>query len=249
MDLELSGKVAMITGSSRGIGLGIAQALYFEGCQVILNGRDLNTLSQAANSLGGHYVVGDVCIPEQARMVVDTAHKLGGKIDIVVANVGSGASVPQGTESSAEWTRMLNLNLESAVNTISAAREALAQSQGVALCVSSICGLSVLGAPIAYSAAKAALNSYVRGISVVLAQEGVRIVGLAPGNVLFPGSTWDRKLKADRGAVQRTLDLNVPMRRLGSVQEIANVAAFLCSPKASFMTGTVVTVDGGQIKL
>jgi 3-oxoacyl-[acyl-carrier protein] reductase len=115
--------------------------------------------------------------------------------------------------------------------------------------VSSICGLSVLGAPIAYSAAKAALNSYVRGISVVLALDGVRIVGLAPGNVLFPGSTWDHKLKVDEKAVQRMLEANVPMRRLGSVSEIANVAAFLCSPKASFMTGTVVTVDGGQIKI
>ena len=249
MDLELSGKIALVTGSSRGIGRGIAQALHDEGCQVILNGRDADTLSQSARPLGGHYVVGDVCIPEQARMVVDVARKLSGKIDIVVANVGSGASVPPGTESSEEWGRMLNLNLESAVNTISAARDALARSKGAALCVSSICGLSVLAAPIAYSAAKAALNSYVRGISAVLAQDGVRIVGLAPGNVVFPGSTWERKLKADEGAVQRMLETNVPMRRLGSVQEIANVAAFLCSPKASFMTGTVVTVDGGQIKI
>ena len=249
MDLELSGKVALVTGSSRGIGRGIAQALHDEGCPVILNGRELETLSQSAKPLGGRYVVGDVCIPEQARQVVDAARKLSGKIDIVVANVGMGASVPPGTESGEEWSRMLNLNLESAVNTISAAREVLAQSKGAALCVSSICGLSALGAPIAYSAAKAALNSYVRGISAVLAQDGVRIVGLAPGNVLFPGSTWERKLKADEGAVQRMLEANVPMRRLGSVYEIANVAAFLCSPKASFMTGTVVTVDGGQIKI
>lgn len=249
MDLELSGKVALITGSSRGIGLGIAQALHDEGCQVILNGRDPETLYQSARSLGGHYVMGDVCIPEQARQVVNAAHKLSGKIDIVVANVGSGVSVTPGTESSEEWSRMLNLNLESAVNTISAARKALSEAKGTALCLSSICGLSVLGAPIAYSAAKAALNSYIRGISAVLAKEDVRIVGLAPGNILFPGSTWEHKLKANECGVQRMLDANVSMRRLGSVQEIANVAAFLCSPKASFMTGTVVTVDGGQIKI
>lgn len=249
MDLELSGKVALVTGSSRGIGRGIAQVLHDEGCQVILNGRDIESLSQSAKPLGGFFVVGDVCMPEHARQVVDAALKLSGKIDIVVANVGSGASVPPGTETSEEWSRMLNLNLESAVYTISAARVALAQSKGVALCVSSICGLASLGAPIAYSAAKAALNSYVRGICPMLAQDGVRIVGLAPGNVLFPGSTWERKLKADEAAVHRMLESNVPMRRLGKMQEIANVAAFLCSPKASFMTGTVVTVDGGQIKI
>ncbi len=249
MDLELSGKVALITGSSRGIGRGIAEALFDEGCQVILNGRDRETLEQSAQLLGGHYVVGDVCIAEQARRVVETACKFRGKVDIVVSSVGSGASVAPGTESIEEWSRMLNLNLESAVNIVSSASEALAQSKGVALCVSSICGLSALGAPIAYSAAKAALNSYIRGISAVLAQDGVRIVGLAPGNVLFPGSTWEGKLKADEVAVRRMLEVNVPMKRFGEVSEIANVAAFLCSPKASFMTGTVVTVDGGQIKI
>ena len=249
LDLELSGKVALVTGSSRGIGRGIAQVLHDEGCLVILNGRDSDTLFQSSQSVGGHSVVGDVCIFEQARIVVDTARKLIGKIDIVVANVGSGASVLAGTEGSEEWSRMLNLNLVSAVNIISAAREALAESAGVALCVSSICGLSVLGAPLAYSAAKAALNSYVRGVSAVLAKDGVRVVGLAPGNILFPGSTWEHKLRADPDAVTRMLDANVPLRRLGTMAEIANVAAFLCSPKASFMTGTVVTVDGGQIRI
>lgn len=249
MDLELSGKVALVTGSSRGIGWGIAQALHDEGCQIILNARDLDALSRSAHVLSGHYVAGDVCIPERARQVVDAACKFAGRIDIVVTNVGSGASVPPGTESSEEWNRMLKLNLESAVNVISAAREVLAQSKGVALCVSSICGLSALGAPIAYSAAKAALNSYVRGISAVLAKDGVRIVGLAPGNIIFPGSGWEYKLKADADAVKRMLDTNVPMRRFGTVQEIANVATFLCSSKASFVTGTVVTVDGGQIRI
>lgn len=249
MDLELSGKVALVTGSSRGIGRGIAQALHDEGCRVIINGRNDASARQSSQTIGGSYVTGDVCIPEQAEKIVDATISLCGRLDIVVANVGSGVSVPPGAETCDEWNRMFSLNLQSAVQTISAAREALVSSQGTALCVSSICGLAALGAPIAYSAAKAALNSYVRGMSIVLGKDGARIIGLAPGNVLFPGSTWEHKLHDDEAAVRRMLESDVPLRRFASVAEIANVATFLCSPKASFMTGTIVTVDGGQIKI
>ncbi len=249
MDLELDGKVALITGSSRGIGFGIAQALFNEGCRVVLNGRQTDALVQSAGSLGGWFVAGDVCSTEEAQHVVKQAQQFGGRLDIVVANVGSGASVPPGTEDTEEWSRMIRINLQSAVQTVSAAREALAATRGVALCISSICGLAALGAPIAYSAAKAALNSYVRGITPVLAREDIRINGLAPGNVLFPGSTWERKLKHDPEAVRRMLEDHVPLRRLASVEEIGSVATFLCSPRSSFMTGTVVVVDGGQTRI
>lgn len=248
MDLELTGKVALITGSSRGIGRSIAQALHDEGCRVVLNGRNTDALARSAEGLGGWWVAGDVSAAGEAVRVVNDALALTGRIDILVANVGSGASVAPGMEDGAEWSRMLSLNLESAVQTVSAARAALAAAQGSVLCISSICGVAALGAPIAYSAAKAALNSYVRGMSQVLAREGVRINGLAPGNVLFPGSTWEQKLQRDPLAVRQMLDAHVPLQRLGAPREIADVAAFLCSPRASFMTGTVVVVDGGQIK-
>jgi 3-oxoacyl-[acyl-carrier protein] reductase len=249
LDLELAGKVALVTGSSRGIGRGIAQALFDEGCQVIINGRDEDSLRQSAKRIGEQWVAGDVCNSDQASKVVDAAQRFHGRLDIVVANVGSGVSVPPGTEDCAEWSRMLNLNLQSSVQTVSASRLALAASGGAVLCISSICGISALGAPIAYSAAKAALNSYVRGMSTVLAREGIRINGLAPGNVCFTGSIWERKLKENADAVQQMLNTQVSLGRLGSVREIADVAAFLCSPKASFMTGTVVVVDGGQIRI
>lgn len=249
MDLKLQGKVALVTGSSRGIGLAIAQALAAEGSRVVLNGRDSDILTRSAQPLGGRLVVGDVTTADGACRVINEALSLEGRLDVLVANVGSGISVAPGLEDHAEWERMLNINLLSATNTVSAARKALASSHGVVLCVSSICGLAALGASLAYSGAKAALNSYVHGICPVLAQEGVRINGLAPGNVLFQGSTWERKLLQDSAGVQRMLDLNVPMRRLALPSEIADVAVFLCSARSSFMTGTVVVVDGGQTKL
>ena len=249
MNLDLTGKVALVTGSSRGIGLAIAKTLASEGCRIILNARNIEQLENTAKSLNLEHVPGDVCTWAGAKRVVEQATEKAGHLDILVTNVGSGMSVPPGMEDETEWFRMLNLNLMSATNTISAARPTLARQRGVVLCVSSICGIATVGAPLAYSAAKAALNSYVRGVSPALAAEGVRINAIAPGNILFPGSTWERKLRESPETVQKMLDANVPLCRFGTLEEIACLATFLCSAKASFVTGTVVVADGGQIRI
>lgn len=248
MDLELQGKVALVTGSSRGIGLAIARTLRDEGCIVVLNGRDPRRLAGAAQLLGLASIAGDVVSEGGAQGMIDFVIARHGTLDILVGNVGSGSSLPAGQENWKEWDRMLDLNLRAAVNSVHAARQALTASRGVALCISSICGSAALGAPLAYSAAKAALNSYVRGMSRVFAPLGVRINALAPGNVLFDGSSWEARLRHQPQAVQEMLQREVAQNRLGSAQEIANVAAFLCSPKSSFVTGEVMVADGGQLR-
>ncbi|MFN9624332.1 MAG: SDR family NAD(P)-dependent oxidoreductase [Cyanobacteriota bacterium] len=248
MDLNLSGKVVLVTGSTRGIGLAIARAFVHEGATVVLNGRGTELPPQQAQSLGLDFVAGDVSEAEQARRVIAEILSKYATIDIVVANVGSGVSVPGGTEDSNEWLRMLSLNLLSATQVIEAAKSSLISSQGVVLCISSICGLADLGAPIAYSAAKAALNSYVRGTSALLGPHQVRINGLAPGNVFFPGSTWEKKLQQDQEGVEAMLKTKVPLGRFATPEEIADVAVFLCSSRSSFVTGSIVVVDGGQTR-
>lgn len=248
LELELSGKVALVTGSSRGIGKAIAQALQAEGCRVVLNGRNAASLASVATGMGLDCVAGDVSVETQARTVVHEVISRHGSLDILVCNVGSGTSLPPGQEDWTEWDRMLSLNLRAAVNTVAAARPALAASKGVALCISSICGSAALGAPLAYSAAKAALNSYVRGMSRIVADEGVRINALAPGNILFEGSVWEMRLGKDPQALQVMLTREVALKRLGAAEEVANVAAFLCSSKSSFITGEVLVVDGGQLR-
>lgn len=248
MDLQLADKVALVTGSTRGIGLAIAVALRDEGCRVILNGRDAQALRQAQQRLGLPGVAGDVTQERGAGEVVERAASLHGRLDVLVCNVGSGASVPPGQEDADEWQRMLGLNLLSATRVLAAARPHLGAARGVVLCISSICGLAALGAPIAYSAAKAALNSYVRGSARHLATEGIRINALAPGNILFEGSTWERKLREDPAKVSEMLEREVALRRLGSADEVAAMAAFLCSGRAGFATGGIYVLDGGQLR-
>lgn len=249
MNLNLTEKIALITGSSRGIGWVIAQTLHAEGCRVALNGRDATKLIAASNQLTGSIgVVGDVTQPEVARQVVAKVINTFGRLDILVCNVGSGLSVPPGNETAEEWQRIFALNLWSTTNCVEAARDALAARKGVIVCISSICGLEVIpGAPVVYSAAKAALNAYVRGIARPLGKQEVRINAIAPGNILFDESVWSRKLKEDESSVKAMLVNDVALGKLGSPDDVASLVAYLTSPLSSFATGSVWTIDGGQV--
>jgi len=250
MDLELRGKRVLVTGSGRGIGLAIAKVLHQEGCSVALNARREKEIANiTANWVEGvSFHVADVTQPQQCRQLIDDVKKVWGGLDLLVCNVGSGASVPPGQETPEEWHRVINLNLLATTNTIEAVRSELAVNNGAIVCISSICGLETLGAPVTYSAAKAALNSYVKGIAKPLAMQGIRINAIAPGNILAAGGTWERKLAENPHQVQTMLEQEVALQRLGKPDEIANFAAFLLSTKANFATGAIYVVDGGQIR-
>lgn len=249
MDLQIVNKVVLITGSSRGIGLEIAQVLHAEGCLVVLNSRNPDELDQAVSGLSGSVgFVADVSVPEQAKRLIDETLESNGRIDGVVCNVGSGRSVPPGNEDFNEWQRVFSVNLWSTTNIVEAASEALTQSKGSIVCTSSICGLEVVpAAPVTYSAAKAALHAYVRGISRPLGKKGVRINAVAPGNILFEGSVWERKLEESTEAVAEMLDRGVALGKLGVPKDVANLTAYLLSPVSDFATGSVWTLDGGQV--
>lgn len=252
MQLQLQGKSVLVTGSSKGIGRAIAEAFLAEGAEVAFNGRNADDLERvvAAQTAGRAIAVGgDVSKPDQASKVIECVIEAFGKLDVLVCNVGSGRSVPPGAETHEEWRRIFELNLWSATNMVEAARRALVASAGAIVCISSVCGQELVpGAPLTYSAAKAALNSYVRGVARPLGKQGVKINAIAPGNILFEGSVWQRKLDEDAAAVGAMLERDVALAKLGTPQEVANLTLWLASPAASFCTGSIFVMDGGQVR-
>ena len=251
MQLSLQGKSVLVTGSSRGIGRAIGEAFLAEGSQVAFNGRNLSDLELVVASHSGGKVIaicGDVSKPDQAREVIKQTLEAFDKLDILICNVGNGHSVPPGSETHAEWLRVFEQNLWSTTNMVEASKEALAQTQGAIVCISSICGQEVIdGAPVAYSVAKAALNAYVRGIARPLGKDGIRINAIAPGNILFDGSIWQRKLDEDLIAVEQMLHRDVALAKLGTPKDVATMALWLASPTSSFCTGSIFVADGGQV--
>ena len=169
-------------------------------------------------------------------------------MDIVVCNVGNGSSVPTGKESLQDWKKMFDINFFSTTNLIESCKIELSKTTGSIVCTSSIAGIDITAAPLTYSVAKSSLNMYVKGISRSLALQGIRINAVAPGNILFKDSVWDRKLKTNPREVKKMLKNEVVMGRLGTPEEVAFPVAFLASSLSSFTTGSIFVVDGGQIK-
>jgi 3-oxoacyl-[acyl-carrier protein] reductase len=253
MDLGLAGKVVFVAGSSRGIGLGIARTFAEEGSKVVLTGRDTKSLLSACATLGAARedrvatFTGDL----SSTAVIQNAHRQvtarWGGVDVLVCNVGSGSGRGGFALNEVDWSSVFEVNLWTSIRLVEGFLPAMVEAKrGAILFVSSIAGLESLGAPLPYSAAKAALEKYSKDLSRQVAAHGIRVNTIAPGNVLFDGGTWQRKIDTDAAGVTSMIAREVPLARFGEPDEIGAAAAFLASDRARFITGARLVADGGQ---
>jgi 3-oxoacyl-[acyl-carrier protein] reductase len=250
MDLGLTGKVALVTGSSRGIGRGIATRLVEEGADVIFCARGEGDLDVAVASAKGPGravgVVADVTATDGAAAVVAAAAEGLGGLDIVVNSVGGSGARSFAAMDEADLLDVLGRNVVPALNVSRAALPVLRErGGGVIAMVTSIFGREGGGGP-SYNVAKAAEISLAKAMGSDLAGDGIRVFSVAPGSTLFPGGSWERRIHDDPEGMAAFIARELPWGRLGTVDEVADVMTFLVSPRASWVVGTCVVVDGGQ---
>jgi len=253
MDLELRGKAAIVTGSSRGIGRAIALGLAREGCAVGLcarNAAPLEATAEEIRTLGARAeaIALDLAEEDGPRRFVEEAAARLGRLDVVVHNVGGNRRGSFEETTDADWEAILALNLGIHIRATRVALPHLRrQGKGSIIFVASIFGRESGGPGLSiYNTTKSAVISLAKILAAELAPEGIRVNSVAPGSIRFPGGSWDRRCLEDPEGMKEFVQRNLPIGRFGKAEEVADVVAFLASERASLVTGACLNVDGGQ---
>jgi 3-oxoacyl-[acyl-carrier protein] reductase len=254
MDLELSGKIALVTGSSRGLGLATAAALAREGCRVAICARNSQRLSEAAAALRSvapsddHVlsVTADVATAAGVEAVLERTVETFGGLDILVNNVGLGRGAGIADTSDEEWREAFDQTLFPAIRASRLAVPHMRRRGGGAIVmIASIWGRES-GGRMTYNAVKAAEISLAKAMAQQLARDNIRVNSVAPGSIRFPGGSWDSRVQDDPEGMAEFVRHELPFGRFGRPEEVGATVAFLVSPRASWISGASVPVDGCQ---
>jgi 3-oxoacyl-[acyl-carrier protein] reductase len=256
MDLKLGGKVAVITGASRGLGFASARALLGEGCHVVICARGAERLGTAAEQLragapaGGQVlaIAADVATQAGVDALIEATVTTFGRLDVLVNNVGLGRGGSLAETSDEVWQEAFDHTLFPTIRASRAALPFLRERRGTILIISSIYGREA-GGRMTYNAVKAAEISLTKSLAQQVARDNVRVVSIAPGSILFPGGSWHARQQADPNGIAEFVARELPFGRFGTPEEVGDVVAFLASPRASWVSGTTVVVDGCQSRM
>jgi 3-oxoacyl-[acyl-carrier protein] reductase len=254
MDLKLAGKVAIVTGSSKGLGRASALALAQEGCAVVICARGGAALARAAREIGdatGHperlaQVEADLTTQAGVDAIVAAAVERFGGVDILVNNIGIGKGTGLLDTPDSTWQEAFDGTLFPAIR---ASRQCVphmrARGGGAIVLITSIWGRES-GGRMVYNAVKAAENSLAKAMAQQFAADNIRVNAVAPGSILFEGGSWWKRQQEDPQGIAAFIRSDLPFGRFGSAGEVGDVVAFLCSPRASWISGACLTVDGCQ---
>jgi len=254
MDLQLTDKVAIVTGSSRGLGLASARSLIAEGCRVCICARGPEQLAAAALEVEAVArrpnmiitVQADVSTADGIATVIDRTVERFGGLDILVNNVGRAGGKDLLDTTDAEWQAALDETLFPAIRASRLAVPHMKQRGGGAIImIASIWGRES-GGRMTYNAVKAAEISLGKSLAQQLAPLNIRVNSVAPGSIMFPGGSWHKRQQADPQGIAEFIKRDLPFGRMGRAEEVGAVVAFLASPRASWISGASIPIDGCQ---
>lgn len=246
MELGLSNRVALVCGSTRGIGRAVAKALVHEGARVAANGRTEESTRRAAEELSATPFAADVSVPEQAEAMVHRVAKELGRLDVLFCNAGGPPAAPFKDQPAEAWQRAIELNLLSTIHLARAAVPIMRKAQwGRIICLVSVAAKQPLPGLILSTTARAGVLGFAKALADEVAADGMTVNCICPGFIATERVDELRKTKPE---MMKQMVAQIPMGRIGTPEELAAAVAFLASERASYISGAVLQVDGGFIR-